>query len=102
MQASLIEVFNELCEIIEETIKIYKEDGKPFKRRLRTMARIEELANEVQQLSREELAAFRDWFRKYDSDEWDKEIEEDISAGKLESLANKAIEDHKAGRTKEF
>jgi len=102
MQASLIEVFNELCEIIEETIKIYKEDGKPFERRLRTMARIEELANEIQQLSREELAAFRDWLRKYDSDEWDKEIEEDISAGKLESLANKAIADHKAGRTKEF
>jgi hypothetical protein len=64
------------------------------------MARIEELTNEVQQLSREELAAFRDWFRKFDSDEWDKEIEEDILSGRLESLANKAIGDHKAGRTK--
>ena len=66
------------------------------------MGRIEELANEVQQLSREELAAFRDWFRKYDSDEWDREIEEDILAGKLEGLADKAIAEHKAGRTKEF
>lgn len=66
------------------------------------MARIEGLTNEVQQLSREELAAFRDWFRKYDSDEWDKEIEEDISVGRLESLANKAIADHKAGRTKKL
>lgn len=66
------------------------------------MARIEELTNEIQQLNREELAAFRDWFRKYDSDEWDKEIEEDISSGRLESLANKAIADHKDGRTKEL
>jgi hypothetical protein len=33
------------------------------------MARVEELAVKVQQLSRDELAAFRDWFRKYDSDE---------------------------------
>jgi hypothetical protein len=66
------------------------------------MASIEELANEVQQLSREELVTFRDWFRKYDSDEWDKEIEEDIWAGRLEGLANKAIADHKAGKTKEF
>lgn len=66
------------------------------------MARIEELTHEVQQLSREELAAFRDWFRRYDSDEWDKEIEEDILAGRLEGLADKAIDDHKAGRTKEF
>jgi hypothetical protein len=66
------------------------------------MARIEELTHEVQQLSREELAAFRDWFRRYDSDEWDKEIEEDILAGRLEGLADRAIADHKAGRTKEF
>ena len=66
------------------------------------MARVEELVNKVQQLSRDELAAFRDWFRKYDSDEWDKEIEEDILAGRLESLANEAIADHKAGRTKEL
>jgi len=66
------------------------------------MKRIEELTNEVQQLNREDLAAFRDWFRKYDSDKWDKEIEEDISSGRLESLSKKAITDHKAGRTKEL
>ena len=65
------------------------------------MARVEELANQVQRLNRDELAAFRDWFRKYDSDEWDKEIEEDVSAGKLDKLANEAIAEHKAGRTKE-
>jgi hypothetical protein len=66
------------------------------------MARVEELADKVQQLSRDELAAFREWFRKYDSDEWDKEIEEDILGGRLESLADEAIADHKAGRTKEL
>jgi hypothetical protein len=66
------------------------------------MAKVEELANEVQQLSRDELAAFRDWFRKYDSDEWDREIEADIVAGRLDSLANEAIAEHKAGRTKSF
>jgi KaiC/GvpD/RAD55 family RecA-like ATPase len=70
--------------------------------RLRIMARVEELANEVQQLSREELAAFRDWFRKYDSDEWDREIEEDVQAGRLDKLASEAIAEHKAGRTKEL
>ena len=66
------------------------------------MARVEELANEIQQLNRHELAALRDWFRKYDSDEWDREIEEDILAGRLESLANEAIAEHKAGRTQEL
>ena len=66
------------------------------------MTRIEELASEVQRLSRQELAAFREWFRKYDSDEWDKEIEEDVLAGRLDTLANEAIAEHKAGRTKEL
>jgi KaiC/GvpD/RAD55 family RecA-like ATPase len=66
------------------------------------MARVEELTNEVQRLNRDELAAFRDWFRKYDSDEWDKEIEEDVSAGRLDKLANEAIAEHRAGRTKEL
>jgi len=66
------------------------------------MAKVNELANEVRQLNRDELAAFRDWFRKYDSDEWDKEIEEDILAGRLDKLANEAIAEHKAGRSKEL
>ena len=66
------------------------------------MARVEELTLEVQQLDRDELAAFRDWFRKYDSDEWDKAIEEDVSAGRLNKLANEAIAEHRAGRTKEL
>jgi KaiC/GvpD/RAD55 family RecA-like ATPase len=66
------------------------------------MARAEELATKVQRFNREELAAFRDWFRKYDYDEWDKEIEEDVSAGRLDKLANAAIAEHKAGRTKEL
>ena len=39
------------------------------------MTKVEKLENEVQQLNPDELASFRDWFRKYDSDEWDKEIE---------------------------
>jgi hypothetical protein len=66
------------------------------------MTKIEKLENEIQRLSRDELADFREWFRKYDSDEWDREIEEDIFSGRLERLAEGAIAAHKAGRTKEI
>jgi len=66
------------------------------------MAKVEQLANEVQQLNRQELAAFRRWFRKYDSDAWDREIEEDVQAGRLDQLASEAIAEHQAGRTKEL
>jgi hypothetical protein len=66
------------------------------------MRKVEKLENEVQQLNTDELAAFRDWFRKYDADEWDKEIEGDILAGRLDRLAEEAIATHKAGRSKEI
>ena len=66
------------------------------------MTKIEKLEREVQKLSRAELAAFRDWFREYDSDEWDRQIEEDVRAGKLDALAEEAIAEHKAGRTNEL
>ena len=66
------------------------------------MTKIEKLEREVQELSRAELAAFREWFREYDSDEWDRQIEEDVRAGKLDALAEEAIADYKAGRTNEL
>ena len=66
------------------------------------MTKVGKLENEVQRLNPDELAAFRDWFRRYDSDEWDKEIERDISAGRLDKLAEEAIAAHKAGRTREI
>jgi hypothetical protein len=59
------------------------------------------LENQVPGLNREQIAAFREWFRKYDSDEWDREIEEDILAGRLDKLAEEAIKAHGTGRTKE-
>jgi hypothetical protein len=66
------------------------------------MTKVEKLEKEVQQLNPDELAAFRGWFRQYDSDEWDKEIERDVSAGRLDKLAQEAIAAHKAGRTREI
>lgn len=66
------------------------------------MTRVERLEGDIQELSRGELAAFRDWFRKYDSDEWDRQIEEDVKAGRLDSLAEEAVAEHDAGRTKQI
>jgi len=63
------------------------------------MTRIQRLEQEIKELSPGELAAFRKWFQEYDSSEWDRQIEEDALTGKLDKLAEKALADHKAGRT---
>ena len=61
------------------------------------MTKIEALEREVEKLSREELATFRQWFLEYDWQAWDRELEEDIAAGKLDKLAAEALEDHRLG-----
>jgi len=63
---------------------------------------VEKLEDQIEKLSRDELAAFREWFRNYDSDEWDREIQEDILAGRFDKLADEAIKAHKAGQTREI
>lgn len=64
------------------------------------MTKVEKLEREIQKLSYEELANFFEWFRKFDSEEWDRQIEKDVRAGKLDKLAEKSIANHRAGRSK--
>lgn len=64
--------------------------------------KIETLEKEVRELSRDELSTFRDWFVKFDADGWDRQIETDIEAGKLEDLATKALSEHKRGESREL
>jgi hypothetical protein len=66
------------------------------------VTRIQKLETEIRELTRSELAAFRQWFQEYDATLWDRQIEEDALSGKLDRLAEKALADHKAGRTKEL
>ena len=67
-----------------------------------TMTKVEKLEREVQGLTGEELAAFRDWFAAFDAAMWDRQIEADAKAGRLDALADEALADHRAGRTRKL
>ncbi len=62
------------------------------------MSNLEQIENAVRQLSPRELAAFRAWFAELDAEAWDRQIEEDIAAGKLDALAEEALNDLRNGR----
>lgn len=64
------------------------------------MGNVEKIERDVQALSPEELAQFRAWFLEYDWAVWDRQLEEDVEAGKLDQLADKALRDHATGKTK--
>ena len=66
------------------------------------MTIVQWLEHKVRELDRTSLVAFRDWFRKYDSNLWDDQIEKDIRSGKLEKFAKQALSEHKRGKTKEL
>jgi hypothetical protein len=66
------------------------------------MTKLNKLEEEVRGLDRKELAVFRNWFQDFDAEEWDRQIEMDVASGRLEALAEKALKEHKAGKTQEI
>ena len=57
------------------------------------MSAIEEIEEAVRGLSAQELAAFRAWFTEFEAAAWDRQIEQDIAAGRLDALADEALDD---------
>jgi hypothetical protein len=66
------------------------------------MSRIENIEGQIKELSAQELAALREWFANFDAEFWDRQFETDAEAGKLDDLADRALRDHSAGRSKEL
>ena len=64
------------------------------------MGKVEKIEQEVQTLSPEELARFRAWFLEFDCAAWDRQIERDVRTARLDGLAEQALRDHAAGKTK--
>ena len=57
------------------------------------MTTIQEIEKAVSLLPLPELNGFRNWFDKFDSDSWDKQIEDDVHSGKFDNLASQALKD---------
>ena len=62
------------------------------------MSTLEQIENAVRRLSPKDFAAFRAWFAELDADAWDRQIEEDVAAGRLDALAEEALDDLHKGR----
>ena len=63
---------------------------------------VKELEQAVADLLPGELAEFAVWFEEFVSDQWDRQIEADAVAGKLDRLIQEADEDFEAGRCTEL
>jgi predicted component of type VI protein secretion system len=66
------------------------------------ITKVEALAREVEKLTAEELEAFRRWLAEYDWQAWDREIEQDAAARKLDQFAAEALAEFERGETKDI
>jgi hypothetical protein len=64
------------------------------------MSKVEQLEEEIAKLSADEFAQLRTWLLEHDWDQWDRQIERDAKAGKLDRLMKQALADHAAGKTR--
>jgi hypothetical protein len=64
------------------------------------MTKLEKIEQAIASLSREERAKLEEWWARFRNEAWDRQIEEDAKAGRLDKLAEEALADHRAGRTR--
>ncbi len=53
----------------------------------------------ITQLPRPELAEFTAWFEEFLAQEWDKQIEQDVQAGRLDALLQQVEREHESGQS---
>ena len=58
---------------------------------------VKEIEKAIVQLSTEELAELVDWIQNYQAQLWDRQIEEDLEAGRLDALLAEVDQEYETG-----
>jgi hypothetical protein len=66
------------------------------------MRKVEEIEEQIQNLSGTELVEFRKWYAEFDAQSWDRQFEADVKAGKLDALGEAARRARRDGKSKEL
>ena len=64
------------------------------------MTKLEKIEQEIASLDPKDVRKLADWLDEYKSDLWDRQIEADVKAGKLDKLAENALKEIAAGRVR--
>lgn len=66
------------------------------------MSKVEEIEAAIESLPEEEYVRLRKWFSEKDWEKWDRQIEADSEAGKLDFLIREALDEKAKGKLKEL
>jgi len=59
---------------------------------------VEEIESVVSDLPATDLARFSQWFEEFIASQWDRQIEQDLLAGRLDAAIKRADDHYEAGR----
>ena len=59
-----------------------------------------EVEEAISHLPDEQLRQFRQWFHDFDQALWDRQMERDVQAGKLDAILSEARGDYSSGNSK--
>ena len=76
--------------------------GLPVRHSTRIFAAmsVQEIETAVTLLSADELSRFSQWFEEYAADQWDRQIETDILAGRFDAAGQRAEAEFESGHCK--
>jgi hypothetical protein len=63
---------------------------------------VEDIEKAIAKLAPAELAKLRAWFEAFEAERFDRKIERDAKAGRLDRLADEALAEFRAGQTREL
>ena len=66
------------------------------------MTTLEDIEKTVTELPADQLTKFRAWFEEFEAARFDRRIERDAKAGRLDKLAERALTDFRAGRARDL
>jgi hypothetical protein len=63
---------------------------------------ITELEQAITQLPRQDFTRLLEWIEEFEARQWDEQIERDAKSGKLDKIAEQALNDYRAGKAREL
>lgn len=66
------------------------------------VVKVRTLESAVRRLTPSDLQSFRKWFADFDAKAWDRQLEADAKCGRLDDIADRALADHKRGKSRDL
>lgn len=66
------------------------------------MTKLEQIQSTIEQLTPEEIARLREWLDELGERLFDEKIERDAKGGKLDKLAERALDEHRRGLSRKL